>query len=135
MIPHEDRMSDPEKITIIEGPPPTFEAVHESWLLGLIEGPAPAGVALCRLRTFNGPALVERCSRAWRQGTAVRLEYRTEDGLTADAPIVAARFLETDEGHLLLLWIRVEDHEIEVEIEFDDEADDEADASDLDLNL
>lgn len=43
-------MADPEKITIIEGPPPTFEAVHESWLLGLIEGPTPAGVALCRLR-------------------------------------------------------------------------------------
>lgn len=65
----------------------------------------------------------------------MRLEYRTEDGLTADAPIIAARCLETDEGHLLLLWIRVEDHEIEVEIEFDDEADDEADAPDLDPGL
>jgi hypothetical protein len=48
-------MSEPEKITIIEGPPPTFELVADSWLLSLIEGPVPARVGMCRVRAFNGP--------------------------------------------------------------------------------
>ena len=49
-----------EKITIIEGPPPTFEDVSEDWVMGLNESPTLADVALTRLRTFNGPSLVER---------------------------------------------------------------------------
>ena len=28
-------MPEPEKITIIEGPPPTFELVSDTWLFGL----------------------------------------------------------------------------------------------------
>jgi hypothetical protein len=35
-----------EKITIIEGPPPTFEAVSDGWALGLNEGPSLADVAV-----------------------------------------------------------------------------------------
>ena len=54
-----------EKITIIEGPPPVFEAVNDGWALGLNEGSHLSVPALTRLRTFNGPALVERCYRAW----------------------------------------------------------------------
>lgn len=53
------------KITIIEGPPPTFEAIDDGWALGLNEGPFLYDLAMTRLRTFNGPALVERCHRAW----------------------------------------------------------------------
>ena len=95
-------MTQPEKITIIEGPPPTFEVVSDSWLLGLIEGPYAGMVAMCRVRSLNGPTLVERCYRAWRDGTPMNLEYRTEDGLTQEAPIVAVRWVEVADGHMLL---------------------------------
>lgn len=128
-------MPEPEKITIIEGPPPTFEVVSDAWLLGLTEGPYPSQVALCRLRAFNGPALVERCYRAWRDGQSASLEYRTEDGSTQEAQIVAARWSEIEEGQLLLLWVQLEEGEIEVEIEVDDEGDEETGDPDLDLGL
>ncbi len=120
-------MTEPEKITIIEGPPPTFELVGDPWLLGLIEGPLPSRVAVCRVRTANGPALVERCYRAWHDGQPIHLEYRAEDGLTEQAPIMAVRFMESSEGHLLLLWVRVDEGDIEIEFEFDDEMEDDFD--------
>jgi len=123
-----------EKITIIEGPPPTFEIVGDAWLLGLSEGPAPAQIAVCRLRTFNGPALVERCYRAWRDRQAIQLEYRAEDGLTQQAPIVAARYAELEEGHVLSLWVRMDADDVEVEIDFDaDDDEDEPDNTGFDL--
>jgi hypothetical protein len=120
-------MTEPEKITIIEGPPPTFELVGDPWLLGLIEGPLPSRVAVCKVRTANGPVLVERCYRAWRDGQPIHLEYRSEDGLTEQAAIMAVRFLESEEGHLLLLWVRVDEGDIEIEFEFDDEMEDDFD--------
>ncbi len=120
-------MTEPEKITIIEGPPPTFELVGDPWLLGLVEGPLPSRVAVCKVRTSNGPALVERCYRAWRDGQPIHLEYRSEDGLTEQAPIMAVRFLESDDGHMLLLWVRVDEGDIEIEFEFDDEMEDDFD--------
>ena len=103
-----------DKITIIEGPPPTFEAVSDGWVTGLNEGPNLGQIAVTRLRTFNGPALVERCYRAWHNQQSIQLEFRTPEGLEAKAPIVAARFAEIDEGHLLVLWIRLPDDEVEV---------------------
>ena len=42
-----------EKITIIEGPPPTFEAVNDGWALGINESPYLFDVAMTRLRTFQ----------------------------------------------------------------------------------
>jgi hypothetical protein len=120
-------MTEPAKITIIEGPPPTFELVGDPWLLGLIEGPLPSRVAVCRVRTANGPALVERCYRAWRDGQPIYLEYRSEDGLTEQAPITAVRFIESDDSHLLLLWVRLEEVDSEIEFEFDDEMEDDFD--------
>lgn len=123
-------MSEPEKITIIEGPPPTFEIVGDPWLLGLIEGPLPSRVAVCRVRTVNGPALVERCYRAWRDGQPIHLEYRSEDGLTEQAPITAVRFMESSDGHLLLLWVRLDEGDIEIEFDFDDEMEDDFDFED-----
>ncbi len=116
-----------EKITIIEGPPPTFEAATEPWLLGLVEGVSPSRVVLCRLRTFNGPALVERCYRAWRNRQSAALEFRSDDGLTQQAQIVAARWAEIDDGHVLLLWVRLDEDDIEIQIEVEDELDDDSD--------
>lgn len=106
-----------DKITIIEGPPPVFEAVQDGWALGLNEGPLHSIPALTRLRTFNGPQLVERCYRAWRNGGPIHLHYRDEIGLEQQAPILAARNLKTDEGDVLLLWIYLDSEKVELEID------------------
>jgi hypothetical protein len=116
-----------DKITIIEGPPPTFEAVEEGWALGLNESPYLADIAVTKLRTFNGPALVERCHRAWRHQENITLEYRTPEGLENSAPIIAARHVEVDEGNLLILWVRLMNDEIELELGYDDGYDEEDD--------
>jgi hypothetical protein len=114
-----------EKITIIEGPSPTFELVEEGWSTGVMEGPTLYGVALTHLRTFNGGELVERCHRAWKQQEPITLEYRDEEGAHKEAPIVAARNAETDEGEMLMLWVRLPDEEIELAFGYeDDEAED-----------
>ncbi len=111
-----------DKITIIEGPPPTFETVTDGWVWGLNEGPNLGEILVTRLRTFNGPALVERCHRAWRHQQPISLEYRNSDGLQEQTPIVAARYLETEGGHLLLLWVNMIDDGIELEFGYDDDA-------------
>jgi hypothetical protein len=119
-----------DKITIIEGPPPTFEAVGERWVLGLNEAPAPYKIVLTRLRTFKGFELIERCNRAWRHQDTIHLEYRGLDGLENQAPILAARTMETNEGQMLFLWIRTEVEETELEPDFGgdlDENDDDPD--------
>ncbi len=118
-----------DKITIIEGPPPNFEDVHEGWPLGLNESPSLHKLALTRLRTFNGPALVERCYRAWHQGKGIQLEFRAADGLIHKTPIVASRSLEVDDGQLIFLWVRFTEQEALMELgtdedQFDGEDDD-----------
>jgi hypothetical protein len=110
-----------DKITIIEGPPPNFEDVHEGWPLGLNESPCLHKLALTRLRTFNGPALVERCYRAWNKQQAIQLEFRAADGLIHKTPIVASRTLEMDEGQMIFLWVRFTEQEALLELGADDE--------------
>jgi hypothetical protein len=124
-IRSEGNMDD--KITIIEGPPPTFEAVNEGWVSGLNESPILAEIALTRLRTFNGPALVERCHRAWRNQQTIHLEFLTSEGLEHKAPIVAARAVETEDGHMLMLWVRLNEEEVKLEFGYDDDIGDEDD--------
>ena len=51
--------------------------------------------------------MVERCWKAWDKGRPMYLEYRDEDGLTATAEILAARYVEMMEGHMLLLYVRL----------------------------
>jgi hypothetical protein len=116
-----------EKITIVEGPPPTFEVVNDGWVTGVSDSPLLADVAITRLRTFNGPSLVERCHRAWREQGTIYLEYRGTDGLDRSAPIVAARTLEVEDGQLLLLWVRLVNDEVEVELGYDDDPGDDID--------
>jgi hypothetical protein len=123
-----------DKITIIEGPPPTFEEVNDGWVMGLSESLNLGEFVVTRLRTFNGPALVERCHRAWHHQQPIHLEYRNADGLQEQAPIVAARHVETDEGHLLILWVRMVDEGIELQFGYDDDSEDgDSDISDLSL--
>jgi len=114
-----------DKITIIEGPPPTFELASEGWVLSLSESQSLSNMVVTRLRTFNGPGLVERCHKAWRSQHPIYLEYRTSDGLNRQAPILAARTMSVEEGHLLILWLRLTDEEVELELGYDDEAGDE----------
>jgi len=106
---------DDDRITIIEGPPPVFEQVRDGWALGLNESPHLSFTLMTRLRTFNGPALVERCYRAWNRKDPIRLHYRNDMGLEETAPILAVRSVKTDEGHLLLLWINLDREKIEFE--------------------
>ena len=117
-------MQEPQKITIIEGPTPTFEYADDPWLYGLIESSLPYRIANCKLRTFNGPELVERCYRAWRDGKSIDLEFRDDHGLTRNAPIVAARWAEQEEGDVLFVWVRLEEDEIEIEFDIDLDLDD-----------
>jgi hypothetical protein len=117
-------MDEAEKITIIEGPPPTFEAVTDAWPLGIVEGPSPSIVALCRMRTFNGEALAERCARAWREGLPIHLEFRDMAGLTQQTQIIAARWAPTGEGDMLTLWVRATAESLGVELFFDVDDDD-----------
>ena len=116
-----------DKITIIEGPPPTFEEITDGWALGLSEGAMIGDIAVTRLRTYNGPALVERCYRAWHNQQTIHLEYRSSDGLENKAPIVAARYVETDDGQLLLLWVRLIDDQVELELGYEDDSGEESD--------
>jgi hypothetical protein len=118
-----------DKITIIEGPPPVFESVNDGWALGLNESPWLYDLTLTQVRTFNGPALVERCHRAWKQGITMYLHYRDEMGLEEKAPILAARSAETSDGQVLILWVRqlpeVEDLNDESDEDGDDDGDEE----------
>ncbi|MDL1911986.1 hypothetical protein FBQ81_15050 [Chloroflexi bacterium CFX6] len=114
-----------DKITIIEGPPPVFEVVNDGWALGLNESAGLSVPVLTRLRTFNGPALVERCYRAWNAKLPIHLHYRNDVGVEQSAPIMAARNVETPEGHVLLLWVYLDREK--VEYEFDMGGEDDAD--------
>lgn len=117
-----------DKITIIEGPPPSFQKIDDGWALGLNENPVQFRLSITQLRTFNGPALVERCHRAWGQQDGIYLHYRNMIGLEERAPIVAARSIDTEDGQVLVLWVRHKPEQIEAE--FDADSDDTEDLDD-----
>jgi hypothetical protein len=125
LMPHNKKMTEKEKITIIEGPAPTFELVNDNWVNGIIESPTIANIAVTQVRTFNGPALVERCFRSWKQKELINLEFKDPDGLVLEVPIIAARSTVSDEGQLLHLWVRLPESDMDIEFEFEDSEDDE----------
>jgi hypothetical protein len=118
-------MDDDKKITIIEGPPPTFEIVYDVWANGIMDAATQASVAVTRVRTFNGPQLVERCYHAWNKREPINLEFRSTDGMTLEVPIIAARTTESHEGQLLFLWVRLPEDELEVDFLYGEDPDDE----------
>lgn len=135
-------MEESQKITIIEGPAPTFVLARDAWLLGLVEGCNPYHLVQCCLRAFNGAELVERCHQAWRNHEGINLEYRGNDDLTHLAPIVAARWTEVPEGDVVLLWLRLEEASVPIGLdlrfddlddELDDDFEDGLDVGDLDV--
>ncbi len=129
-----------DKITIIEGPTPVFEDTNDGWAIGLNESPMLYDTLFTQVRTFNGPALVERCHHAWKKNATIYLHYRNDMGLEEKAPIVAARSVDTDDGQVLLLWLRqlptfedlqkfMESSDEENEMDdFDDDDEDEGDS-------
>ncbi len=125
-----------DKITIIEGPPPVFEKVNDGWALGLNESPWLYDLTLTQVRTFNGPALVERCHRVWKEGMTMYLHYRDEMGIEEKAPILAARSVDSEDGQVLLLWTRqlpeVDENELDEGDDLDDEDEDDDDEEDDD---
>ena len=119
--------TDERKITIIEGPTPTFEAINEDWVLGQVEGPTLARLAFTQVRALNGPELINRCYRAWHAREPIHLEFRDPSGLIRRVPIVAARHHPTDEGDVLMLWVYTQDPDIVVEYGYYEDEDDEED--------
>ncbi len=104
---------EPELITIIEGPPPEFRTVGESWAYSLIDADKPYYVSLCQVRSFKGEALLQRCQRAWSSERPIYLDFPTMSGLRRKLEIVAARYQKLDEGDLLNLWVRHEPADLE----------------------
>ena len=94
------------KITIIEGPTPVFEDISDGWALGLNESPLLYDTIFTQVRTLNGSALVERCHKAWKSNSSIYLHFKNQMGIEEKAPIIAVRSVGTDEGQILLLWVR-----------------------------
>ncbi len=101
--------AEPEYITIVEGPQPDFMPHNDGWALSLLEGARFIGLERCRLRTFNGPAMVDRCRNAWAENRPVLLDYPNRLGLRRRVGVAAARWEEVPEGMLLHLWVRAPD--------------------------
>ncbi|MBI5876406.1 MAG: hypothetical protein HZB53_02045 [Chloroflexi bacterium] len=121
--PNKPELTEPELISIIEGPPPQFELEgRESWM-SYPDTPRPFELARCDTRTFNGPKMIARCRNAWSEQRPVMLEYKDMDGLKQRVEICGIRFDELDEGTLLQIWVRlpVEMHMISLMDNEDDE--------------
>lgn len=98
----------PAYITIVEGPPPEFRDVSNEWVYGISETHLSNEIALCEMRTFDGPKLVRRCQDAWREGRPARLDFPTgEEGERGELDIIAARSELVEEGHKLYLWVKI----------------------------
>ncbi len=121
--------TEPEKITIIEGPPPEFMLAQDVWSMSMWEGTLPRSVGVCQMRTFNAGSLMERCQRAWGEGRPVLLDFPQMDGLRQKVEILAAKPGRVEEGDLLYLWVAVPNGLINQSEDLDDSAfdDDEAD--------
>jgi len=103
----------------------------DDWTLSLVEGPSLQQIAVTRVRALNGPALVERCYRAWRQREPIHLEFRSADGLIRRVPIVAAHYSQIDDADMLRLWVAVDNPDIQVDYEFVDADEEPADDDDF----
>jgi hypothetical protein len=118
--------TEPEMITIIEGPPPEFMLAQDAWSTSVWEGQLPRAVGVCQMRTFNAQGLMERCQRAWRDGRSVHLDFPQMDGLRQEVEVLAAKPGHMEEGDLIYLWVAVPREEALI----DDGEDEAADSDD-----
>jgi hypothetical protein len=124
------KVTEPELISIIEGPTPEFSPTPERWLQSIQEGPRDKAIAMCRLRTATGGDILERCNDAWKEGRPVKLDFPDDLRMRRQADVVAMRLAEVDEGEMLLLWVAL-DYEVEIREIGDDDFDDEDDGFDV----
>lgn len=117
-------MTEPEYITVIEGPTPEFRETPQYWSQSIQEGPTAKQVAFCELRTANGYDIMARCQRAWREGRPVRLDFPDEIRMRQEIDVVAMRLQEVSEGTVLMLWVQ---EPVDLVEEEDDEFDDDLD--------
>ena len=124
------KVTEPELISIIEGPTPEFSPTPERWLQSIQEGPSDKAIAMCRLRTATGEDIIERCHDAWKEGRPVKLDFPDDLRMRRQADVVAMRLAEVEEGEVLLLWVAL-DYEVEIREIGDDDFDDEDDGFDI----
>lgn len=117
-------VSEPELISIIEGPTPDFQPTPQRWLQSIHEGPKDHALAFCQLRTANGPSIVARCQNAWQENRPVKLDFPDEIRMRQQVDVVAMRLDEVDEGQVLLLWVALPYELVGVEDMDDDDFDD-----------
>ena len=98
--------TEPELITIVEGPTPEFSPSSYLWFQSVYDGPEDADVLLCELRTLNGESIVERCRAAWQEGRSVKLDFPDYMRMRKQLAVVAMRLQDMEEGPLLMLWVR-----------------------------
>ena len=96
------------KITIVEGPTPTFEPVNSDWVDSICESSEQSDIFMTNLRTMNGNGLMERCRSTWDEDDIMYLHFRNTIGLEQRVPIVAAQMIDTEDGEKLVLWVRME---------------------------
>jgi hypothetical protein len=116
--------TEPELITIVEGPPPEFKPTDDRWMYSLVESYRPYLVSLTQVRSLKGQVLLERCRRAWSSQRPIRLDFPTLSGMRRQLEIIAARYEQLPEGDLLNLWVRHTPNEIE-DVAPPDESEDE----------
>jgi hypothetical protein len=112
---------EPELITIVEGPTPEFRPSPYLWFQSVYDSPEDAEILLCELRTLNGDSIVERCRDAWREDRLVKLDFPDYMRMRQQLPVVAMRLQETEEGPMLMLWVRQAEEDSFEEPDVDDE--------------
>lgn len=117
--------SEPELITIVEGPTPEFRPSPNLLFHSVYEGPEDADIAICELRTLNGESIVERCRNAWKEGRPVRLDFPDYMRMRQQLDVVGMRLQELEEGPMLMLWVRQQLDQEEYEEEGFDEDDED----------
>lgn len=105
MSEYHENNTQVEFITIVEGPAPDFTSTSEEWPWSLQDGPSSSICAICKLRTLNGEAMIERCRTAWAEDRPVRLDYPDGEGGRQEAEVVAVRTETVEEGDILYLWV------------------------------
>ena len=115
--------SEPELITVVEGPTPDFQPSPYLWFQSVYEGPEDAQILMCELRTHNGQDILDRCLDAWRDDRPVRLDFPDYMRLRKQLDVVAMRLQSLEDGPMLVLWVRQPGDEIEEE-GFDEDEDD-----------
>lgn len=115
--------TEPELITIIEGPTPEFRMTPQEWVQSLYEGAEDRIVATCQLRTGNGPDIVARCRKAWDERRSVKLDFPDELRMRQQVDVMSLRLTEIEEGQVLNIWVALP-------VEFVQDADDDDDFDD-----